>query len=65
MRKFYTAFYNEFENIVTTTILLGPTEKANEITIQEKINEKYFNDKLKYFCVQVLSWSLIEEYNIY
>lgn len=61
MRTFYVAFYNEFDNIVTTTIHLDSTEKANEITVQEKINEKYFNDIIKYFCTQVISWSLIEE----
>lgn len=61
MRKFYVAFYNEFDHIETTTIQLELGEKANELTMQEKVNEKYYNDIINYFCVQVVSWSLIEE----
>ena len=61
MRVFYVAFYTEFKDIATTTINLESGEKANEITFIEKINEKYINTILTYFCIQVLSWSLVEE----
>lgn len=61
MRVFHVAFYNELEDIVTTTIHLEPGEKANEMTFIEKINERYTNSISTHFCIQVLSWSLIEE----
>ena len=61
MRAFHVAFYNEYDDIVTTTIYLEFGERANEVTFQAKINERYINDRIKYYCMQVVSWSLIEE----
>ena len=61
MRAFHVAFYNEYGDIVATTIQLEPGEKANEVTFHAKINEIYINDRLMPFCIQVVSWSLIEE----
>lgn len=61
MRSFHVAFYNELEDIVAATIRLEPGEKANEDTFMMKINEKYINNGLTHFCIQVVSWSLIEE----
>lgn len=61
MRAFCVAFYNELDDIVTTIIRLEPGEKANEVTFQAKINERYINNRIKNYCMQVVSWSLIEE----
>lgn len=62
MRNFYVTFYNEYNDVVNSIINLDPGEKTNEITFHMKINEKYINNhRMADFCVQVLSWSLIEE----
>lgn len=61
MRAFHVAFYNEYDDIVATTIYLELGERANEVTFQAKINERYINDRIKNYCMQVVSWSLIEE----
>ena len=61
MRAFHVAFYNELDDIMIITIRLEHKEKANEDTFMMKINEKYINNGLTHFCIQVLSWSLIEE----
>lgn len=61
MRTFHVAFYNEYDDIVTTTIYLEFGEWANEVTFQAKVNEKYLNGIIRDHCIQVVSWSLIEE----
>ena len=61
MKSFHVAFYNELDDIMITTIHLEPGEKVNENTFMMNINEKYLNSNLAHFCIQVLSWSLIEE----
>ena len=62
MRKFYVTFYNEYNDIVNSIINLNSKEKANDITFHAKINEIYINNHhITNFCVQILSWSLIEE----
>ena len=62
MRKFYVTFYNEYNDVVNSIVSLDPGEKANDITFHAKINEIYINSKrMLDFCVQILSWSLIEE----
>lgn len=62
MRNFYVTFYNEYNDVVNSIVGLDLGEKANEITFHAKINEKYINsNRMTDFCVQILSWSLIEE----
>lgn len=61
MRAFCVGFWNELDDIVTTTIYLEPGEKANQVTFHAKINERYLNSIIKDYCMQVISWSLIEE----
>lgn len=61
MRTFHVAFYNEYDDIVTATIYLELGEKANELTFQAKVNERYLNGRIKDYCMQIVSWSLIEE----
>lgn len=62
MRKFYVVFLNEYYDVVTTTIDLDSSEKANAETFHSKINEIYLNSSQHtFYCEEVLSWSLIEE----
>ena len=62
MRKFYVTFYNQFRDVANSIVILDFGEKANEITFHAKINETYINSNgMLDYCVQILSWSLIEE----
>lgn len=61
MRKFYVTYYS-YSQIVWTIVELNHGEKANVVTFESKIEEKYnYYSEDIYHHIEVLSWSLIEE----